>query len=244
MSVHISRKQLLASSLAAGALPLLSRRTAVAQTATIRIGTTFNEASAPMFYAADQDFFKGAGLNVEVSTLQNGPAVAAALSGGSLDIGGSSTFVFMNAFRHGLPYTIVEPGELYRSEDGVTAMCVPMNSSTTSARDLNGKTIAGISLGGIDQLSTMQWMDQNGGDSRTIKFVESPSSGMVDGLEAGRFAAALIIEPHLSAAGNRIRILSKPYDTVSKKFMVACWVCNQRLGGKEREHDHQIERHD
>lgn len=222
----ISRKHLLAAGVSAAALPLALGTRVSAQAAAIRIGTTLNEGSGPVFYAADQGFFRKAGLDAEVIVLQNGAAVGAALAGGSLDVGTSSTFVFMNAFRHNLPYSIVAPGSLYRSDDPTTLLVVSANSPITSARDLNGKIVAGISLGATDQVAALKWIDQNGGDSKTIEFLESAPSTMVAGLESGRFAAAMLVDPQLTAAGTRVRSLGKAYDAIAKNFMLSVWFAN------------------
>ena len=48
---------------------------------------------------------------------------------------------------------------------GRTARC-------KTAKDLSGKILAGVSLGGLDQLSLEAWLDKNGGDSAASKYVE------------------------------------------------------------------------
>lgn len=54
---------------------------------TLRIATTPIDLGAQVLYANDLGFFKRAGLNVDVSVLTSGSAVASAVSGGSIDIG-------------------------------------------------------------------------------------------------------------------------------------------------------------
>lgn len=223
---EISRKRWISAAVAATALPLARATPVFAQLAPIRIGTTLNEGSGPVFYAADEGFFRKAGLDAEVIVLQNGAAVGAALAGGSLDVGTASAFVFMNAYRHSLPYSIVAPGALYRSDDPTTLLVAGANSGIANARDLNGKIVAGISVGAIDQVAAFKWIDQNGGDSKTVQFIESAPSAMVDGLETGRFSAAMLIDPQLTAAGTRVRTLGKAYDAIAKTFMLSVWFAN------------------
>jgi NitT/TauT family transport system substrate-binding protein len=203
-------------------------RPAYGQSTAIRIGTTLNEGSGPVFYGVDQGIFARLGLNVEAIVLQNGAAVGAALAGGSLEVGTSSTFVFMNAWRHNLPYVIVAPGVLYRADDPnqISGLAVARDSSIARARDLNGKIIAGITVGALDNLATLEWMDENGGDSKSIKFVETSSSSMADAIEAGRVSAALIVEPQLTAAGDRVRVIGRPYSSIAKSYMLSVWFAN------------------
>ena len=51
----------------------------------LRVGTAPVEVGALAFYAADQGFFKKAGLDVELVAMANGPAIAAAVASGTLD---------------------------------------------------------------------------------------------------------------------------------------------------------------
>jgi NitT/TauT family transport system substrate-binding protein len=209
------------------ALPIagdaLLRAPASAQTVPVRIGAANNEANAYVFFASDMGFFEKNGLTAEISILQNGAAIGAAVAGGSLDIGTSSPFVFMNARRHGLPYTIIAPGALYQSATASSLLVVPANSPIRTAKDLNGKVVGGITVGAMDQLAIWAWLDRNGGDSTTVKVVEVPPSSMVAAMEEGRLAAALIPDPQLTAAGNRIRSLGKAYDAIAPTMMISIW---------------------
>jgi NitT/TauT family transport system substrate-binding protein len=194
-----------------------------AQAAPIRIGAGGNEGFGPVFYAKDAGFFDRAGLPVEIVILQNGPAIAAGMAGGSLDIGSSSPFVFMNARRHGLPYTIIAPGILYESSDPFSALVVPASSTIRSAKDLEGKVVGGMTVGAMDELGIRAWIDQNGGDAKTVKVIEIAASAMVDAMDQGRLAAALVPEPQLTAAGNRVRRLGYAYDAIAKEIMISVY---------------------
>ena len=55
---------------------------------------------------------------------------------------------------------------------------MPANSTVQSGKDLNGKTIAVIALNGITHIAARAWIDQNGGDSATAKFIEVPPPAM------------------------------------------------------------------
>lgn len=219
---RLSRSDWLAAA-AAGAATLAARPARAQAPALVRIGTSASEANADVFYAVDQGYFDRVGLAVDVKVLLNGPAIAAAMVGGSLDVGSSSPFVFMNAFRHGLPFTMIAPGAIYESALPGTLLCVAAGSPIKTAKDLAGKIVAGISLGALDQLSIFAWLDQNGGDSTTVKMVEVPPSTMTEALESGRVSAALIPEPQLSAAGNRVVAIGKAYDAIAKVFMISNW---------------------
>lgn len=210
-----------ASALATPAM--LHADSASAQTVTLRAACSPNEVNGDLFYAVDLGYFSRAGLNVDVQVMQNGAVVAAAMSGGSLEVGSSSSFVFMNARRHGLPYTIIAPGALHQVGDVEGALVVAASSAVRSARELNGKTVGGGTVGALDQLAAFSWIDQNGGDSSTIKMIEIPLPSTADALEQNRVAAAMLPEPFLTGAGSRIRILGKAYDAVAKSYLLSLW---------------------
>jgi ABC-type nitrate/sulfonate/bicarbonate transport system substrate-binding protein len=216
---HLSRARLIAATAAVAVAPGIAR----AQAAAIRLGAANNEPNAYAFFAKDAGFFDKVGLNVDVSIMQNGAAIGAAIAGGSLDIGMSSPFVFMNARRHGLPYTVIAPGALYESTDPNGAMVVLPNSPVRTGKDLDGATIGGITVGAMDELAIRSWIDQNGGDSKTVKVIEIPSSSMVAAREQGRRGAALLPEPQLTAAGNRVRQIGRGYDAIAKTLMISVW---------------------
>jgi NitT/TauT family transport system substrate-binding protein len=67
------------------------------------------------------------------------------------------------------------------------------------------------------------WIDRNGGDSSTVKFVEIPFPSIPAALEAHRIDAAFITEPVISAARKNGRVLVYPWDAISKHFLVGCW---------------------
>jgi NitT/TauT family transport system substrate-binding protein len=209
--------------LGTAAAATLSARPLRAQGVVVRVGAGSNEGFGQIFYAKDAGFFERAGLSVEVVMLQNGPAIAAAMAGGSLDVGASSPFVFMNARRHGLPYTVIAPGVLYESTNPISMLVVPASSPVRTAKDLEGKIIGGMTLGAMDELGIRAWIDQNGGDSKTVKVIEITASSMVEALDQGRLAAALVPEPQLSAAGDRVRRLGAAYDAVAKRMIISIW---------------------
>ena len=155
----------------------------------------------------------------------SGSAIAAAVAGGSLDVGKAATIAVVTAFVKGLPFTLIAPTTLYRSEDPDVALIVPVASPVHSARDLNGKVLGVTSLVTIETLGTRAWIDQNGGDAKTVRFVEVSSSAILASLEQGRIDAAPIYEPNLEQALNsgKARAIGYPYDAIAKRFEDSVW---------------------
>lgn len=65
----------------------------------------------------------------------------------------------VNAHAHGVPLKIIAPGEPYENTKLFAGLVVPRNSPVRSVRDLNA-------------LAVMSFLDQNGGDGASVKFVE------------------------------------------------------------------------
>ena len=191
----------------------------------IVVGTAGKETDAEVYYAQDMGFFKKAGLTVEIQTLANGAAVASAVASGALQIGDSNTLSLAVARQKGLPFVIFAPGALYSSAAPTTALAVSVNGPVHTAKDLSGKILAGVSLGGLDQLSLEAWLDKNGGDSAASKYVELTPGQMAAALERGTVAAASLPDPQLDAAvtDGTVRIIGNNYDSIAKTFMVTGW---------------------
>jgi NitT/TauT family transport system substrate-binding protein len=209
---------------AAVALPAPLR----AQTApTIRYGGSTNDTAAEPYYAQALGFFQRAGLNVEITTLTNGAAIAQAIAGGALDVGGTNTIGLATAIAHNVPFALVAGGGVYSTDAPTTVMCVAKNAPFKTAKDLEGKTVGVPSLKDLTYAAAAGWIDQNGGNLNTIKFVEIafPEAGAA--LERGTVAAAMIAEPSLSVAlRGPARLFGKAFDAIAKQFMITATFAN------------------
>jgi NitT/TauT family transport system substrate-binding protein len=96
-------------------------------------------------------------------------------------------------------------------------------SPVRHGRDLNGKVIAVAGLHGLTVTASRVWIDQNGADSSTVKFLEMPFPAMPVALTSGRIDAAFITEPFLGEARKNGRALAYGFDGIAKHFLVAAW---------------------
>lgn len=194
---------------------------------TMNVGTAGNDSSAQVFFAGDMGFFKDAGIDVHAQIIPRGtgPAIIAAVVGGSLDAGQADLIALAQAHEHGIPIAIIAPSVAYDSKASTTSLVVEKDAAIHVARDLNGKTIGVLSLSGPTQVATMAWIEQNGGDLASVKFVELSNVQMGSALKSGVVAAAAIAEPSLSAALQQpdTRILANPYDSVARAFQLSAW---------------------
>lgn len=200
-------------------------------TVTMRVGAPGIEACAVLFTALDRGFFKKQGLNVRMQVFPNGGAAVSGVIGGSFDAGCTSIEGVAAAASHGVPLRYVAPGALYTSPKRAEhQLIVASSSSIRSARDLNGKTVAVGQTNSLSTSSIQAWMDKNGGDSDSVRFVEMPPPEMAAAVEAGRVDAANDGEPALTAAvqSGKVRVLGTPYTAMGKRFYVTAFFSTKK----------------
>jgi NitT/TauT family transport system substrate-binding protein len=204
---------------AGGALPATAQQQPV-----LRVATTPIDIGGQVLWAKEEGFLKKAGVDAEVSLINNGAAIAAAVASGAVDIGQANLVSLATAHERGLPFVLIAPGGFYTSTEPTTALVVAKSSPVKSAKDLNGKTIAVSGIKNITQVGASAWLDQNGADYNTVRWIELPFPQMAPALAAGRVDAAVIAEPELSAAtGAEARLLAPVYTSVAKEFLIGAW---------------------
>ena len=210
---------------AALALPLMGLRAArAADAVTLRVGNVPIDSSSEIFAAQSEGFLSKAGINVDIQTFNNGNAIAAAVVSGALEVGGINVLSVAVAHAQGLPLKIIASGSTYTTKNPTTVMLVPNGSPLRSARDLNGKTLAVNVLKGIAHVSAQSWIDKNGGDSKSVRYIEMPFAAMPAALSANRVDAAVVAEPQLSQSRNDTRFFGKSYDGIGDLWMIDAWV--------------------
>lgn len=197
--------------------------------ATIRIITPPIDAGAQPFYARELGYFKRVGLNVEITTASTGAAVAAAVAGGSADIGQSNLVSIASAHERGLPFVFIAGANQFVAKQHQSALIVAANAPLRSARDFVGKTIAVSGLKNITEIGFDLWMEQHGAAYGTVKILEMPFSTMADAVASGRVDGAMSTEPELSQslATKRVKVAAYPLESLGKEFLVGGWFTTQ-----------------
>ncbi len=211
---------LTAGAAASIAMPAVVR----AQAAPLRVSVATADAYAEGYFAADQGFFTQAQLNVALSMVGSGANSATMVAAGALDVGISNTANLALSITHGAPFKIIAGGGLFTAKRPTTAVVTGIDSPVKSPHDLIGKTIAVTALKDLTEVGVRVWLDHNGVDSRTVKFVETPMGLMTAALSRGTFDAALVGEPYLSdGVGKTMRVVGDAYATIAPQFLIANW---------------------
>jgi NitT/TauT family transport system substrate-binding protein len=223
--MRLVRPAALAACLAA--LLCLGRTDAGAQALTkIHIISVPIDVAAEPYYAVEMGFFKAAGIDAEVSSMANGPAIIAALVAGSVEFGSGGTVSIATAHEKGIPIVVAAPAGFYTDKTPSEELVVAKTSTIAQPKDLNGKTIAVSGLKTIAEASLHAWADKNGVDFSSLHLIEMPSSAMDDALAAGRIDAADLSEPVLSAAlAAHSRAIASIFSAIAPEWMEGAFFC-------------------
>lgn len=223
MTDHFTRSTMLAALGALGASVALTPRAGAQTLAPLRVAAVAADSYAEPYYASELGVFKRNGIDAQVVSFPNGAAMAAALAGGSVDVGVGDVVATANAIGHGLPFTMIAGAGLYETSAPTTLLCVAKDAPIQTAKALEGQTVAVISLVSLSSAAVKAWLSAGGADVTAVKFVELGFGEMPGALARGTVAAAFIAEPVLSsnAAQTATRVLGKAYDAVAPEFAIS-----------------------
>lgn len=211
------------SALAAATTLGLPRIARSADPTALQLGTMGADGSAEPFYGSDRNFFKDAGFDVKITVMNNTAQLASAVAGGSLEIGYGSVIPLAQAHLRGLEFRVIAPALVYTAPALTNVVMTGKTSNIKTAADLNGQTVAVNGLRDLTQYEMQAWIDQNGGDVKSVKLIEIPFSEMGAALEANRVAAAIFAEPFATGALSQARYLGNASLAVGKHYMVTGW---------------------
>lgn len=191
MTTGITRRAGLALGGAAlgGALSPARAATKIALGYTATLG--FNGA----FIAKDRGFFAKHGLDVDLTLIALNSTIPAALMADSLQVGGPTPSVLLQANDGGLDLVVVagcSGTDPANTRDGVM---VRKDSGITQPSDFVGKKVGVPGIGAFLHVLFRQWLMDKGVDVKRVNFVETPFSQSADVLRSGSIDAVITGEP-------------------------------------------------
>ncbi len=222
---HHARRIACAALLAAPLLVLAPGSRAGAQSSdAIVVASPPNDSSGEVFYAVDMGFFAKAGLNVTVMPMNNAGAIAPAIASGAVAIGNLTVPSIAVARDKGVALTIIAPGAVYSSAAPTSGIIVLKNSPLKKASDLNGKTLATRDITNLSYYGANAWIDKNGGDSKSVHWIEISDTADVAAMQQNRIDGASVSEPALDdAIHGEGRMLGAVYDAIGDKFVTSAF---------------------
>ncbi|MEK7334570.1 MAG: ABC transporter substrate-binding protein [Candidatus Binatota bacterium] len=198
---------------------------------TLNVGTMKIGALSPFFLALERGFFKDSGLDINITAMVGGAAIAPALASGALNVGWSNVVSVYQAHLERFDYRFVANGAINkRGTNDVFGFQVAEDSPIKSAKDLNGKTIASNTLNNIIHASGQHWIDSNGGDSSKVKWVEVPFPQMEPALVQKHIDACVAVEPFVtvpSKVNKKTRVLGYPLGAIAPRLLIASYFCRE-----------------
>lgn len=184
---------LAAASVTAAALP--ARAQAAGK---IVFGYTAVSDFASVFVAAEEGFFKKRNLEVELKFIPLNSTIPAALQSDSLQIGGPTPSVFLQAVDGGLDLVLVAGGGLTSKTVTGFGLVARTGSGIKSAQDCVGKKIGVPGLGAFLHVTFRAWLKDSGVDWRKVNFVEASFPQHADLLRGGSVDAVVSADPFMS----------------------------------------------
>jgi NitT/TauT family transport system substrate-binding protein len=137
---------------------------------------------------------------VTPTTVASGQQAIPRLLSGQIQFTAADPLGAIQAIAHNLPLVIVAPASYVPSDSAhdSTGLLVNHASPITSASGLNGRTIAVNAIGGFVQLAAEASIDQAGGDSSSIKWIEVPLPNIVAAVQAGEVEGGVDAEPFVT----------------------------------------------
>jgi len=158
--------------------------------------------TAPIWLGESKGFFKEEGLDLDIQTASGGAAIVPGVVSGSFDFAFSNLTSVMVAKDKGLDLQFVANGATSTGDTkkDIGAVVVPADSDIKSPKDLAGKKVSVNNLSNIGDTTISSVVEADGGDPKSVDFVEVAFPDAPAALENQQVDAAWILEPFLSSA--------------------------------------------
>ncbi len=179
---------------------------ALAESFKLKIACTATSDCASAMVARDAGIFAKHGLDADVTLIGINTNIPPAIVSDSIQIGGPTAPVFLQAVDGGLDLVVVAGASVMDATQAVTIAAVARAGvALKSAPDFVGKKVGAPGIGAYLHVLFRKWLIENGVDPGKVNFVEVTFPTMNDALKSGAVDAVLTAEPfvtRIKAAGN------------------------------------------
>ena len=192
----MNRRTLLATLVAAPACTAL--RVQAQSDTKIVFGYTAVVDFASVFVAAEEGYFSKRHLDVELKFIPLNSTIPAALQSDSLQIGGPTPSVFLQAVDGGLDLVLVSGGGITSKTVTGFGLVARAGSGIRTAQDCVGKKIGVPGLGAFLHVTFRAWLKDQRVDYRKVNFDEAAVPQHGDLLRGGSVDAVVTADPFMS----------------------------------------------
>lgn len=184
--------------LAAGAAALALPAARAQALPKIVFGYTAVSDFASLFVAVEEGFFAKRKLEVEPKFIPLNSTIPAALQADSLQMGGPTPSVYLQAVDGGLDHVVLAGGGLTSKGATNLGLVARAGSGIKTAADCVGRKIGVPGLGAFLHVSFRAWLKQAGVDWRKVNFVEAAFPQHGDLLRGGSIDAVVTGDPFMA----------------------------------------------
>ncbi|GAA4747456.1 sulfonate ABC transporter substrate-binding protein [Modestobacter marinus] len=187
---------------------------------------------APIYLGQEQGFFEERGIELELVPGSGGAAAVPGVVAGDFDFAFGNVTSLLLAQTQGLPLKVVSNGTSSTGdpETDFSAVVVPADSPVQTAADLAGKTVAVNNFKNIGEVTIRKAVEDAGGDSSTVNFVELPFPDMPAAVANGNVDAAWVVEPFVSVAtGQGARPVVRNFAEPVEDLTVATYFTTEQM---------------
>jgi NitT/TauT family transport system substrate-binding protein len=166
-----------------------------------------------MYAAIEQGYMADEGLKLELQAMSGGATIIPAIVGGSLDFGISNYVSVIVANGQGIKIKAFSDSSYGTKASPPFALVVKRDSPIKTAKDLNGLKVAVNTRNGIVHVGVMEWIDRNGGDAKSVQYVELPFPQMPPAITSGSVQAAAPTEPFVTVSTSQDGVILANYLT-------------------------------
>lgn len=174
-----------------------------AQAQKLQIGCTATTDCASAMVAVDEGIFKKHGLDVEMTLIGINSNIPAAILSGSIQIGGPTSTVFLQAVDGGLDLVAVAGATVMNPKSNANITAFVRNGITIKEpKDFVGKKVGAPGLGAFLHVLFVKWLVEKGVDPKSVNFVEVTFPTMADIIKSGGVDVVLAAEPFITRMTN------------------------------------------
>jgi NitT/TauT family transport system substrate-binding protein len=169
----------------------------------LQIGCTATTDCASAMVAVDEGIFKKHGLDAEMVLIGINSNIPAAILSSSIQIGGPTSTVFLQAVDGGLDLVAVAGASVMNaSSNNNIAAFVRNGVAIKEPKDFVGKKVGAPGLGAFLHVLFVKWLVEKGVDPRSVNFVEVTFPTMADIIKSGGVDVVLTAEPFVTRMTN------------------------------------------
>jgi len=190
---HVGATLLALSALVSGASAL-----AQAKPVALTVSYTATPEFGAAFIAKEEGLFAKHGLDVKLQLIPVSPNVPAAVMSNSVQIGGTTPPVLLQAVDSGLDLVAVAGGGVYERKSNGVGLVAREGVKVVGAADLVDKKVGVPGFNATIHLLVRKWLMDSGIDPKKVRFVEVPIPQMPDVLKGGSVDVVATAEPFVS----------------------------------------------